>query len=183
MLNYYIEINLSVMKKIKPTLILLLITFGILNAQEVRGIVEVPPTHSEHPQADPSYSNPEEEVISLPIYPGCETIADQDRSEVEQCFRNTIRTQIHNRLMMKTDELAELGLDRLTTIVSFVVSKEGCLTNIQTESGNSIEYRKIVEEQMKRMAANFPEIIPAKIANGEPVNYLYRLPVTFVFVE
>ena len=167
------------MKKTLTTLALLLISFGILNAQEVPSIVEIPPTDT-----PPTIStDPEEEVVSMPIYPGCEAIAEQDSPDTGKCFRDIIRTQIHNRLMMKMDELAELGMDRMTTVVSFVVSKEGRLANIQTESGNSSTYRRIVEDEMKRMAANFPDILPAKIANGEPVNYRYLVPVTFVFVE
>lgn len=161
------------MKNIIPTFLLLLFTFVILNAQEVPGIVEVPPT---------AY-NPEEEVISLPIYPACEIFAGQDSAEVQRCFQNKIRTQIHDCLMMKTDELSELGMNRMTAVVTFVVNKEGCISNVETESGNSSIYRRIVEEEMKRIATNFPDVIPAKIANDEPVNYRYRVPVTFVFSD
>ena len=169
------------MKKTLTTLALLLISFGISKAQETPSIVETPPSISYPP---PTIStDPEEEVVSMPIYPGCEAIAEQDSPEVQKCFHNQVRTQVHNRLMMKTDELSELGMNRLTTVLSFVVSKEGRLANIQTESGNSSTYRRIVEDEMKRMAANFPDIIPAKIANGEPVNYKYRVPVTFVFAD
>ena len=155
---------------------LLFFAIGILIAQETSGIEEVPPMAS-------TSTNPEEEVISLPIYPGCEIIAGQNSPDIQKCFHNKVRTQIHDRLMMKTYELAEIGTNRMTTVLTFVVSKEGRIINVQTESGNSSIYRRIVEEEMRQMAANFPDILPAKIANGEPINYKYRVPVTFVFMD
>lgn len=164
------------MKKLIPILTLSLIAFGVLNAQEIPRIGEDSPTA-------PFSTNPEEEVISLPIYPACETIAGQDSIEIQRCFQNKIRTQIHDRLMMKAYELAELGMDRMTAVVIFVVNKEGRISNVQTESGNSTIYRRVVEEEMKQVAAHFPDVIPAKLANGDPVHYQYRVPVTFVFTD
>lgn len=156
------------------TFVLIVISTCILTAQET-------PAELAPPVAVPMEIS--DEVISSPIFPGCESIADANSPEMENCFRNIIRNKITDRLMMKTHEIGVIGMDRLNSIVTLVVSKEGLVTDVKIESANSAEYGKIVEEEMKQLAAKLPAIIPAKNKDGEPVNYMYRIPVTFVFVD
>lgn len=159
------------MKKLIPTFILLQLVLGVLNAQETPPMVEVPPEIIKNL----------DEIISKPIIPGCEDIQDKNGPEVESCFRQIMSTKLTDRLMSKVDEIGDIGLDRLSSIVTVVISKEGQMANIKIESTNDARYGQIVEQQMKLLAANFPPITPAKKENGETVNFMYRIPVTFVF--
>lgn len=157
------------MKKLIPILTLFL--FGILNAQQTPEIVEVPPEIVEDL----------DEIVSKPILPGCEEIQDKNGSEVESCFRRIMTPKITDRLMSKIVEIGDIGLDRLNSVVTVVISKDGLMTEVRIESTNDAGFGQIVEHQMKLIAANFPPITPGKAKNGEAVNYMYRIPVAFVF--
>ncbi|SMC35875.1 hypothetical protein [Moheibacter sediminis] len=161
------------MKKIILTFTLFLFGIGILNAQEAPGIVGVAPQIVENL----------DEIISKPILPGCEHIQDTNSVEVESCFRSIMNVKITNQLLSKVSEIGDIGLDRLTSIVTVVITKEGLMSNVKIESTNDAQFGKIVEQQMNQIAANVPSITPAKSNNGEAVNYMYRIPVTFVFTD
>lgn len=156
------------MKKLTPTFILLILTTIFLNAQE---IIIAPPS------AAP------DELISKPILPGCEEIQDKNGPEVESCFRKIMGAKITDRLMKKIDQVGEIGLDRLNSVVTLMITKEGKIDHVRIESANSAQFGKIVQEQMKQIAAKLPAITPAKTKYGNAANYIYRVPVNFVFVE
>lgn len=160
------------MKKLITAFVLLIFATVFLNAQET-------PTVEILPQNNVDL----EEIISKPILSGCEEIQDTNGAEVESCFRRIMSTKITDRLLSKVGEIGDIGLDRLNSIVTVVITKEGLMTNVKIESTNNAQFGKIVEQQMKLIAANLPTLTPAKAKNGETVNYMYRIPVTFVFVD
>lgn len=85
---------------------------------------------------------------------------------------NALRAYIANNLQYP-DEAREEEIEG-KVFASFVVAKDGIVTNIQID-------RKLghgCDEEVIRVLKRMPKWTPAKL-DGKPVNYRFRIPVTF----
>lgn len=84
-------------------------------------------------------------------------------------FRNKVLQNFNTSPFEGTDE-------KLTTIITFVVEKDGSISNVKA-TGKNTEFNKEAENTIKRVKGNW---IPAKV-KGEAVRSYFKFPIRMVF--
>lgn len=74
-----------------------------------------------------------------------------------------------------TSDFEGIG-DKVTTTITFVVEKDGSISEVKS-NGNNTEFNKEAEKTIKKVKGKW---IPAKI-DGEPVRSYFRFPISMMF--
>lgn len=107
-------------------------------------------------------------VENRPVYPGCENLKTEE--ERFDCFNQSARRFIGENFIFP-EMAAQMGIQGKVW-VSFVVDKEGKVTNVKVDRGVD----KLVDEEAIRVVSMLPNMSPAKVG-GRPVRMSYTLPI------
>ncbi|MDT0675058.1 energy transducer TonB [Autumnicola musiva] len=130
---------------------------------EVEEVVEAP---VEEEVADVPFSV----IEDVPIFPGCEGLANND--ERKKCMSEKI-TQFVNRNFDK-DLGGELGLSGINrVIVQFKIDKTGNITEVRSRAPHPR-----LEQEAARVINKLPGMQPGK-QRGKAVGVMYSLPIVF----
>ena len=104
----------------------------------------------------------------MPIFPGCEGVK---KSERRDCFQKQINIHIHKNF--RYPEIAqEMGIQG-RVYVSFIISKDGSITNISMRGPD-----KNLEKEAHRIISKLPLMTPGK-QRGRPVRVPFSIPIIF----
>ncbi len=109
-------------------------------------------------------------VDEMPRFPGCEDA--QDKKERENCAFDKMLKFIYTNI--KYPESARKAGIQGTVVVSFVVEKDGSISNLKVVRSISPD----CDEEVLRVIKMMPNWIPGK-QDGEPVRVQFNLPVRF----
>lgn len=107
-------------------------------------------------------------VEEMPRFPGCEDLGT--RPQKEDCATRKMLEFVYGNL--QTPESAREGDCSGTTIVEFIVEKDGTLTNILAVRDPGCGWGA----EVVRLVGTMPKFVPGK-QRGEPVRVKYQLPV------
>jgi TonB family protein len=107
-------------------------------------------------------------VESKPIFPGCEGLTTED--ERFNCFNVKIRQFVGEEFEFP-EKAKEMGIQGKIW-VSFIIEKDGTVSNIIIERGVD----KLLDEEAIRVMRKLPKFIPARIG-GKIVRMQYSLPI------
>ncbi len=107
-------------------------------------------------------------IEDVPIYPGCEKVAKDQR---RACFQEKMNK--HIRKNFRYPEIAqEMGIQG-RVYVNFVISKDGSITNVRMRGPD-----KNLEKEAARIISKLPKMTPGK-QRGRPVRVPFSIPITF----
>ena len=107
-------------------------------------------------------------IEDVPIYPGCENVPKSKRRD---CFQEQINK--HIRKNFRYPEIAqEMGIQG-RVFVSFIISKDGTISNIRKRGPD-----KNLEREAERIISKLPKMTPGK-QRGRPVRVPFSIPITF----
>ena len=107
-------------------------------------------------------------VDSVPVYPGCLTVPEENR---RNCFQEKMNK--HIRKNFRYPEIAqEMGIQG-RVYVNFIIAKDGKITNIRMRGPD-----KNLENEAQRIIAKLPSMTPGK-QRGRPVRVPFSIPITF----
>lgn len=109
-------------------------------------------------------------VEKAPIYPGC---AEQDSSELKNCFSDAISRFITENLNLEIESTENYPPESIRMFSRFVINKEGYITDINVRALN-----KSLEKEVIRVIKKLPQMIPGK-QKGKSVAVLYNFPMIF----
>ncbi|WP_411030087.1 energy transducer TonB [Spongiimicrobium sp. 3-5] len=107
-------------------------------------------------------------VQELPIFPGCEKVANSDRLA---CFQKKIQKHIKRNFRYPKAE-KELGIHGRVNVL-FKIDADGTISEVRM-SGPS----KGLEIEAERIIKKLPQMVPAK-HNGRSVKVPYAIPIVF----
>lgn len=157
------------MKKLMSILILLI--FGILNAQEEPCVQHKRPKYSTGPH--PTVS---------PIFPGCESFKESNIA-LDICFGNEIAQLIAHKMDMSIDsEIDSINSDIFKTKVIIDISQSGKLEMKLTERIYT-EFENRLELKLDEISNETTGIIPAKYKRNYCASHRYQLPLKFYILN
>ena len=107
-------------------------------------------------------------IEDVPIYPGCENVPKSKRRD---CFQEQINK--HIRKNFRYPEIAqEMGIQG-RVFVSFIISKDGTISNIRKRGPD-----KNLEREAERIISKLPKMPPGK-QRGRAVRVPFSIPITF----
>ena len=107
-------------------------------------------------------------IEDVPIFPGCEGVK---KSERRDCFQEQMNKHIHKNF--RYPEIAqEMGIQG-RVYVSFIISKDGSITNISMRGPD-----KNLEKEAHRIISKLPLMTPGK-QRGRPVRVPFSIPIIF----
>ena len=107
-------------------------------------------------------------IEDVPIYPGCENVPKSKRRD---CFQEQINK--HIRRNFRYPEIAqEMGIQG-RVFVSFIISKDGTISNIRKRGPD-----KNLEREAERIISKLPKMTPGK-QRGRAVRVPFSIPITF----
>ena len=107
-------------------------------------------------------------IEDVPIYPGCENVPKSKRRD---CFQEQINK--HIRKNFRYPEIAqEMGIQG-RVFVSFIISKDGTISNIRKRGPD-----KNLEREAERIISKLPKMTPGK-QRGRAVRVPFSIPITF----
>ncbi len=107
-------------------------------------------------------------IEDVPIYPGCEKVPKSKRRD---CFQEQINK--HIRKNFRYPEIAqEMGIQG-RVFVSFIISKDGTISNIRKRGPD-----KNLEREAERIISKLPKMTPGK-QRGRAVRVPFSIPITF----
>ena len=113
-------------------------------------------------------SVPFEIIDQAPLFPNC-TGTSQERKE---CMSMSISKHVNRRFDTSIGNTLNLtGINRI--FVSFKIDKNGNVVNIRTRATHPV-----LEAEAKRVIETLPQMQPGE-QDGQPVDVLYSLPITF----
>ncbi len=124
----------------------------------------------EAPDDDPVEPVPFEFIEDVPIFPGCESLNDNE--ERKACMSEKISRFISKRFDTGLGEdLGLSGINRVT--IMFEIDKNGEVNNVKARGPH-----KLLEEEGKRVIKLLPKMEPGK-QRGKPVPVRYVIPINF----
>lgn len=107
-------------------------------------------------------------IEDVPIFPGCERVAKNER---RSCFQDKMNR--HIRKNFRYPEIAqEMGIQG-RVYVQFVIAKDGSITSIRMRGPD-----KNLEKEAARIIGKLPKMTPGK-QRGRPVRVPFSIPITF----
>jgi protein TonB len=133
------------------------------NEEEIVEIVDVE-VEEEEEEEDVPFAV----IEDVPIFPGCEGVK---KSERRDCFQEQMNKHIHKNF--RYPEIAqEMGIQG-RVYVSFIISKDGSITNISMRGPD-----KNLEKEAHRIISKLPLMTPGK-QRGRPVRVPFSIPIIF----
>ena len=123
-----------------------------------------------------------EEVYQELIYPGCESFIEQGNEALKSCFHQKIRKEIHDGLQNYLIYIDDAETTEFHSNLKFVINKEGKIVAAEVNAAHP-QFKAIVKKSINSIAEKKTGIIPAKNSNGEPINVLFRVPVSLIFSD
>jgi len=134
------------------------------NEEEIVEIVDVEVEEEEEEEEDVPFAV----IEDVPIFPGCEGVK---KSERRDCFQEQMNKHIHKNF--RYPEIAqEMGIQG-RVYVSFIISKDGSITNISMRGPD-----KNLEKEAHRIISKLPLMTPGK-QRGRPVRVPFSIPIIF----
>lgn len=158
------------MKKIIQ-FILLIFTFSVLNAQETLDKYPVDVSEKGNFTA--------REVGYMAVFPGCESIDEKDKVNLQKCFSAKLSELLQKELKDFHKEMEKNGYFKAHTIVQFVADKHGKIIQIKALNGGNEDLAIASEKAFNRIASKIKKIKPAALADGSPVNLVFQLPIRY----
>ena len=113
-------------------------------------------------------------ISQVPVYPGCEEIDDND--ERKKCMSQKISEFVNKRFDTSIgDSLGLSGTNRV--IVQFKINSRGEVIDVRSRASDPE-----LENEGERVVKELPDMKPGK-HNGEKVDVIYQLPITFKIEE
>ena len=109
------------------------------------------------------------QIDEAPIYPGCETITSIDGRK--NCMRSKVSKFVNRSFNTSVADSLEAGTHRI--VVNFRIDKNGDAIDI-----NASALYPELKEEAKRVIKLLSKMEPGK-ENGEAVDVLYQLPISF----
>lgn len=109
-----------------------------------------------------------------PIYKGCET--QKSLSYKKSCSTKSLMKHIDDNFDMAVSEKTNLESGQYNVYTSFVVGKDGKITDVETK-GN--DYAPFVEEAI-RLIKSIPQYASPGMKREKPVKVKFRLPIAFI---
>ena len=107
-------------------------------------------------------------IEDVPIFPGCENVAKDQR---RNCFQEKMNK--HIRKNFRYPEIAqEMGIQG-RVYVNFIIAKDGQITNIRMRGPD-----KNLEKEAQRIISKLPNMTPGK-QRGRPVRVPFSIPINF----
>jgi hypothetical protein len=123
-----------------------------------------------------------EEVYQELIYPGCESFIEQGNEALKSCFHQKFRKEIHDVLQTYLIYIDDSETTEFHSNLKFVINKEGKIERAEVNAAHP-QFKAIVNKSINTIAEKKTGIIPAKNSNGEPINVLFRIPVSLIFSD
>lgn len=111
--------------------------------------------------------HPFQVIETIPEFEGCEGLKS---NESRACFNSQIQKHIQKHLVYPKEALDQNIQGRV--YVSFVINKEGKVTNISAKGP------KILDNEASRIMKLLPMLKPGT-QKGEPVNVSFTIPIVF----
>jgi TonB family protein len=111
-------------------------------------------------------------VEEIPIYPGCKAAVATSREEGYTCF-NRMVLELVSRNVVYPKKAIRKGIQG-SVLVSFIIEKDGYVSNVKVESSVDPE----LDAEAVRVIKMMPRMEPAKIS-GKPVRIRYAIPINF----
>ncbi len=122
---------------------------------------------------DDAHAVPYAVIEKVPTYPGC---SGSTNEELKKCMSDKIAKTVNRGFNTSLGQ--ELGLTGVNRIfVSFMINKSGEIVNIRSRASHPG-----LEKEAERVIKTLPQMKPGE-QNGEPVDVLYSLPITFKIQE
>ena len=107
-------------------------------------------------------------IEDVPIFPGCENVAKDQR---RNCFQEKMNKHIHKNF--RYPEIAqEMGIQG-RVYVNFITAKDRQITNIRMQGPD-----KNLEKEAQRIISKLPNMTPGK-QRGRPVRVPFSIPINF----
>ncbi len=130
---------------------------------EVKEVVEAP---VEEVIADVPFAV----IENVPIFPGCENLANNDQRK--KCMSEKVQEFVQRKF--NTDLGSQLGLSGVNrVIVQFKIDKTGNITDVRSRAPHPR-----LEQEAARVINSLPKMQPGK-QRGKPVGVMYSLPIVF----
>jgi TonB family protein len=123
-------------------------------------------TKQETEVLDTAISVPFAVIEEVPIFPGCENVADK-----KACFTEKIQNHIRKNFNYPK-EAQELGVQGRVSLV-FTISTDGSIKNIRKRGPH-----ELLEDEAVRIIERLPKMQPGK-QKGEAVDVPFSIPITF----
>ena len=114
-------------------------------------------------------------VEEMPRFPGCEDI-EGTAAEKKKCAEKKLLSYINKNIRYPSISQDNIHLLDKKVVVSFVVKKDGCLSNVEVVRGAT----DAVNEMYIKLISNMPCWIPGKHF-GENAAVKFMLPVRVCF--
>jgi protein TonB len=106
-------------------------------------------------------------VENKPVFPGCENVP---KAEEVACFQKEISKHVATNFSFP--EMArQMGIQG-TVYVSFVIEKDGSISNVEVLRGVD----KLLDDEAVRVIKKLPKMTPAK-QRGKPVRMSFQMPI------
>ena len=121
---------------------------------------------------DDAHAVPYAVIEKVPIFPGC----DGDNATLKECMSGKISKYVNRNF--DTSIGSDLGLTGVNRIfVSFIIDTNGEVVNVRSRAPHLQ-----LETEAKRVIEGIPIMIPGE-QNGQAVDVLYSLPITFKIAD
>lgn len=108
-------------------------------------------------------------VEDVPLFPGCELVAKDQR---RVCFQEKMNG--HIRKNFQYPEIAKGMGAQGRVYVQFTIAKDGSITDVKMRGPD-----KNLEKEAARIISKLPKMVPGK-QGGKPVNVPFSIPINFV---
>ena len=128
-------------------------------------------------QIDTIYSTqgiPYSIVQKVPVFPGCEELAEGTHS---RCFQDSMRKFIYGNFNNLVVDSLELTPGKYHIYLQFLLGKDG---NIYAMKSRSIH--KNLDDEAVRVLSKLPKMVPG-IHHGRKVNVKYTMPIIFTVAD
>ncbi|WP_010228087.1 energy transducer TonB [Gillisia marina] len=109
-------------------------------------------------------------IENVPIFPGCEKLANNDQRK--KCMSEKVQEFVQKKF--NTDLGSQLGLTGVNrVIVQFKIDKNGNITDVRSRAPHPR-----LEQEAARVINALPKMQPGR-QRGKPVGVMYSLPIVF----
>lgn len=119
------------------------------------------------------------QIAEMAVFPGCGKIKTSSKKKLSDCFSEQISYRLINQLSDIDETLSKSGIDEAHAVLQFVISREGILIGLEELEGSNPILAEAAMIALEKISSEVPPIRPAKLKNGEAVNLLFQLPLSF----
>lgn len=117
-------------------------------------------------------------VKYMAIFPGCETIDENDKFNLQKCVSTKLSDLLSNELKAFYTQMERDGYSNAVAKVEFVIDKHGKIVNAKALKGGNNDLGIAAEKAFERISSKLKKIRPAILEDGTPVNLVFQLPIS-----